>query len=119
MRFKKGGRFIWVTKGASNLDELAAKTKRTILRRKKEDVLDLPEKLITQVYLELENVDGYKSVWEDYLEKRRVEGKKGNPARDLVEMTLLRTFIAMETVYTNRESHVALELNKKLLYFVI
>ena len=61
MRFKKGGRFIWVTKGASNLDELAAKTRRTILRRKKEDVLDLPEKLITPVYLELENVDGYKS----------------------------------------------------------
>ena len=118
MRFKKGGRFIWVTKGASNLDELAAKTRRTILRRKKEDVLDLPEKLITPVYLELENVDGYKSVWEDYLEKRRVEGKKGNPARDLVEMTLLRTFIAMETVpYSIEKAEEALELNKKVIIF--
>ena len=58
------GGIIWVTKGASNLDELSAKTKRTILRRKKENVLDLPEKLITPVYLELENVDGYKNVWE-------------------------------------------------------
>jgi SWI/SNF-related matrix-associated actin-dependent regulator 1 of chromatin subfamily A len=118
MRFKKGGRYIWVTKGASNLDELASKTKRTILRRKKEDVLDLPEKLITPVYLELENVDGYKSVWEDYLEKRRVEGKKGNPARDLVEMTLLRTFIAMETVpYSIEKAEEALELNKKVIIF--
>ena len=118
MRFKKGGRYIWVTKGASNLDELAAKTRRTILRRKKEDVLDLPEKLITPVYLELENVDGYKSVWEDYLEKRRVEGKKGNPARDLVEMTLLRTFIAMETVpYSIEKAEEALELNKKVIIF--
>jgi hypothetical protein len=38
MRFKKGGKYVWVTKGASNLGELSTKTKRTILRRKKEDV---------------------------------------------------------------------------------
>ena len=118
MRFRKGGKYVWVTKGASNLDELASKTKRTILRRKKEDVLDLPEKLITPVYLELENVDGYKSVWEDYLSKRKLEGKKGNPARDLVEMTLLRTFIAMETVpYSIEKAEEALELNKKVIIF--
>lgn len=117
-RFRKGGKYVWVTKGASNLDELASKTKRTILRRKKEDVLDLPEKLITPVYLELENVDGYKSVWEDYLAKRKLEGKKGNPARDLVEMTLLRTFIAMETVpYSIEKAEEALELNKKVIIF--
>ena len=117
-RFRKGGKYVWVTKGASNLDELASKTKRTILRRKKENVLDLPEKLITPVYLELENVDGYKSVWEDYLAKRKLEGKKGNPARDLVEMTLLRTFIAMETVpYSIEKAEEALELNKKVIIF--
>jgi len=118
MRFRKNGKYVWVTKGASNLDELSSKTKRTILRRKKEDVLDLPEKLITPVYLELENVDGYKSVWEDYLVKRKLEGKKGNPARDLVEMTLLRTFIAMETVpYSIEKAEEALELNKKVIIF--
>lgn len=118
MRFRKGGKYVWVTKGASNLDELAAKTKRIILRRKKEDVLDLPEKLITPVYLELQNVGGYKSVWEDYLTKRKLEGKKGNPARDLVEMTLLRTFIAMETVpYSIEKAEEALELNKKVIIF--
>jgi len=98
IRFKKGGRYIWVTKGASNLEELSTKTKRSILRRKKEEVLDLPDKLITPVYLELQNVEGYKNVWEEYLSQRKIDGKKGNPARDLVEMTLLRTFIAMETV---------------------
>ena len=118
MRFKKGGRFVWVTTGASNLEELSTKTRRTILRRKKEDVLDLPEKLITPVYLELENVDGYKNVWEDYMEQRRLDGKKGNPAKDLVEMTLLRTFIAMETVpYTIEKTEEALELGKKTIIF--
>jgi hypothetical protein len=118
MRFKKGGRFIWVTNGASNLEELSTKTKRTILRRKKEHVLDLPEKLITPVYLELENVDGYKNVWNEYMEQRKLDGKKGNPAKDLVEMTLLRTFIAMETVpYTIEKTEEALELNKKTIIF--
>ena len=118
MRFKKGGKYVWVTKGASNLGELSTKTKRTILRRKKEDVLDLPEKLITPVYLELQNVDGYKSVWEDYMTKRKLEGKKGNPAKDIVEMTLLRSFIAMETVpYSIEKTEEALELNKKVIIF--
>lgn len=118
MRFKKGGKYVWVTKGASNLDELSTKTKRTILRRKKEEVLDLPEKLITPVYLELQNVDAYKSVWEDYMTKRKLEGKKGNPAKDIVEMTLLRSFIAMETVpYSIEKTEEALELNKKVIIF--
>ena len=118
MRFKKGGKFVWVTKGASNLDELSTKTKRTILRRKKDEVLDLPEKLITPVYLELQNVGGYENVWNDYLNKRKLDGKKGNPAKDLVETTLLRTFIAMETVpYTIEKTEEALELNKKVIIF--
>jgi SWI/SNF-related matrix-associated actin-dependent regulator 1 of chromatin subfamily A len=117
-RFRKGGKYVWVTKGASNLEELASKTKRIILRRKKEDVLDLPPKLITPVYLELQNEQGYKSVWEDYLTKRKLEGKKGNPAKDLVEMTLLRTFIAMETVpYSIEKAEEALELDKKVIIF--
>lgn len=117
-RFKKGGKFVWVTTGASNLDELSTKTRKTILRRKKEDVLDLPEKLITPVYLELQNVGGYNNVWNEYLNKRKLEGKKGNPAKDLVETTLLRTFIAMETVpYTIEKTEEALELNKKVIIF--
>jgi SWI/SNF-related matrix-associated actin-dependent regulator 1 of chromatin subfamily A len=118
MRFRKGNKFIWVTTGASNLEELGSKTRRTILRRKKEDVLDLPEKLITPVYLELKNVDGYKNVWNEYMEQRKIDGKKGNPEKDLVEMTLLRTFIAMETVhYTIEKTEEALELNKKTIIF--
>jgi SWI/SNF-related matrix-associated actin-dependent regulator 1 of chromatin subfamily A len=117
-RFKKGGRYIWVTKGASNLDELRDKTKRIILRRKKEDVLDLPDKLITPVYLELQNVEGYERVWDEYMAQRKRDGKKGNPSRDLVEMTLLRKFIAMETVpYTIEKTEEALELDKKVIIF--
>jgi len=117
-RFKKGGRYIWVTDGASNLDELAVKTRRTILRRKKEDVLDLPDKLITPIYLELENTDGYEAVWDEYLEKRKKEGRKGNPQKELVEMTLLRTFIAMETVpHSIAKAEEAIEAGRKVIIF--
>ncbi len=118
IRFKKGGRYIWVTTGASNIEELASKTKKTILRRKKENVLDLPDKLTTPIYLELQNTDGYKNVWNEYLSKRKLEGKKGNPFKELVEMTLLRTFIAMETVpYSIEKAEEALELGKKSIIF--
>ena len=118
IRFKKGGRYIWVTTGASNLEELSSKTKHTVLRRKKEEVLDLPDKLITPIYLELQNIDAYKNVWAEYLAQRKIDGKKGNPTRDLVEMTLLRTFIAMETVpYTIEKTEEALELAKKTIIF--
>jgi SWI/SNF-related matrix-associated actin-dependent regulator 1 of chromatin subfamily A len=117
-RFKKGRRFIWVTDGASNLDELSKKTKSHILRRKKEEVLDLPDKLVTPVWLELENVGGYERVWEDYLEKRRRDGKKGNPFKELVEMTLLRTFVAMETVpHSIAKAEEAIESGKKVIIF--
>ena len=118
IRFKKGGRYIWVTTGASNLEELNNKTKRTILRRKKDDVLDLPDKLTTPIYLELQNKEGYKNVWNEYLAKRKLEGKKGNPFKELVEMTLLRTFIAMETVpYSIEKAEEAVELGKKAIIF--
>ena len=53
MRFKKGGKYVWVTKGASNLDELRERTKAYVLRRMKTDILDLPEKIITPIYLRL------------------------------------------------------------------
>jgi len=80
--------------------------------------LDLPDKLVTPVWLELENVGGYERVWEDYLDKRRRDGKKGNPFKELVEMTLLRTFIAMETVpHSITKAEEAIESGKKVIIF--
>ena len=45
-QFRVGKRKIWNVNGASNLDELRERTSKNILRRLKEDVLDLPEKII-------------------------------------------------------------------------
>jgi SWI/SNF-related matrix-associated actin-dependent regulator 1 of chromatin subfamily A len=66
-------RKIWITDGASNLDELAAKTRNTIIRRLKKDVLDMPDKVITPVYHELSNKsrDEYTMLWDNYLLERK------------------------------------------------
>jgi len=52
-QFRVGNRKVWNTSGASNLDELRERTKNIVLRRMKTDILDLPEKIITPVFLEL------------------------------------------------------------------
>ena len=54
-QFKAGPRKVWNVKGASNLEELRERTSRQVLRRLKQDVLDLPDKIITPVYLRLKS----------------------------------------------------------------
>lgn len=113
-------RQIWLTDGASNLDELAAKTKNLILRRLKEEVLDMPDKVVTPVYHELTSKQRgeYDRLWDEYLEKRRQEKKRGSIQRDLVELILLRKFIAMEAIPETIEiAENALEMGKKVIIF--
>lgn len=111
---------IWITDGASNLDELASKTKNIILRRLKNDVLDMPEKVIIPMYHELSDKgwSEYDKLWDDYLEKRKEEKKRGPIQRDLVELILLRKFIAMEAIPKTIEIvENALEMDKKVIIF--
>jgi SWI/SNF-related matrix-associated actin-dependent regulator 1 of chromatin subfamily A len=64
-QFSVGKRKIWNVTGASNLDELRERTQTHILRRLKEDVLDLPDKIITPVYLRLKSKD-YEELMGEY-----------------------------------------------------
>jgi SWI/SNF-related matrix-associated actin-dependent regulator 1 of chromatin subfamily A len=111
---------ILLTDGASNLDELAAKTKNLILRRLKTDVLDMPDKVIIPVYHELTDKSWreYELLWDEYLEKRKLEKKRGVVERNLVELILLRKFIAMEAIPETIEiAETALEMDKKVVIF--
>lgn len=112
---------IWLTDGASNLDELASKTKNVILRRLKTEVLDMPDKVITPMYhrLDTKELREYEQLWEDYLEKRTLEGKKnGNLQKDLVELILLRQFIAKIAIpYTIEMAENAIEMGRKVIIF--
>ena len=54
-QFTVGNRKVWNVNGASNLEELRDRTKTHVLRRLKEDILDLPDKILTPVYLRLKS----------------------------------------------------------------
>jgi SWI/SNF-related matrix-associated actin-dependent regulator 1 of chromatin subfamily A len=114
-------RQIWVTNGASNLEELSVKIKNVILRRLKSEVLELPDKIITPIYHRLTNKDltKYNELWEKYLEKRILEGKKnGNLQKDLVELIILRQFIANQAIqYTIELVENALDMGRKVIIF--
>lgn len=111
---------IWLTDGASNLDELSSKTRNIILRRLKKDVLDMPDKVISPVYHELTDKqrDEYDRLWDEYLIKRKAEKKRGPIQKDLVELILLRKFIAMEAINETIDlAENALEMDKKVIIF--
>ena len=112
---------IWITDGASNLSELGIRTKNTLLRRLKTEVLDMPDKTITTLYHDLSKRgwNDYENLWEEYLEKRAEAGKRGgNLNKDLVELGLLRKFIAMEAIPKTVELvNDAIEQNQKVVIF--
>lgn len=91
---------VWLTNGASNLEELAMKSKNSFIRRLKTDISDMPEKTIVPIYHKFNKrqLRDYENIWEDYLEERRLLKKKGIPPKDMVELGLLRKFVAMETI---------------------
>lgn len=111
---------IWLIDGASNLEELASKTRNIILRRLKENVLDMPDKIITPVYHELSDKsrDEYNALWDEYLVKRKLEKKRGVVERDLVELILLRKFISMQSIpMTIEMAKNAIEMGDKVIIF--
>lgn len=111
---------IWLTDGASNLEELAQKTRNIILRRKKEDALDMPDKTRIPMFHELD-VDGwaeYNNLWNLYLEERRLEGKAINLQRGLTETILLRRFIAKNSIpHTIDLATSAIDQGQKVIIF--
>lgn len=112
---------IWITDGASNLAELGIRTKNTLLRRLKTEVLDMPDKTITTLYHDLSKRgwNEYENLWEEYLENRAEQGKrKINLNKDLVELGLLRKFIAMEAIPKSIElAEEAIEQGQKVVIF--
>lgn len=112
---------IWLTDGASNLDELSVKTRNIILRRLKTEVLDMPEKIVTPSYhrLSAKDMENYHQLWDEYLEKRLAAGKRnGNLQKEVGELVLLRKFIALQAIpHTIEMVENAIELGQKVIVF--
>ncbi len=109
---------IWLTDGASNLEELHERTKDLILRRKKDDHLDLPPKIVAPYYMEIDDMVGYNKAFEEYLEWAKSEGKKLGAGRHMVELIVLRKFLALEkTKQSIALAEQSIENGKKVIIF--
>lgn len=112
---------IWITDGASNLEELANKTKNILLRRLKTDAIDMPDKIVTPMYHQLDKNGWrmYDKLWDEYVELKKKQGKRTNESqKDLVELILLRQFIANEAIpYTIEMVENAIEMGRKVIVF--
>lgn len=117
-QFNVGGRKVWNIMGASNLEELRDRTASTILRRLKEDVLDLPDKIITPVYLRLKS-NLYEEVMGDYYnwyEKNPEESK--SLTVQFTKLTKIRQIIADEKISQTIElAENIIEQGKKVIIF--
>lgn len=117
-QFKVGPRKIWNVQGASNLEELRDRTASLTLRRLKENVLDLPDKIITPVYLRLKS-KVYEEVMGDYYnwyEKNPEESK--SLTVQFTKLTKVRQIIADEKISQTIEiAENIIEQDKKVIIF--
>ena len=117
-QFMAGRRKVWNVTGASNLEELRDRTSKQILRRLKEDVLDLPDKIISPVYLRLKSKE-YEELMGEYYDW--FDNKKDESSSLTVQFSKLmkvRKVIANEkTKQTIEFVENIIEQGKKVIIF--
>jgi SWI/SNF-related matrix-associated actin-dependent regulator 1 of chromatin subfamily A len=117
-QFNVGGRKVWNVTGSSNLEELRDRTVGLVLRRLKENVLDLPEKIITPVYLRLKS-KAYEEVmgeYYDWYDKNPEESK--SLTVQFTKLTKVRQIIADEKINETIElAENIIEQDKKVIIF--
>ena len=117
-QFRVGPRKVWNVMGASNLEELRDRTASLLLRRLKQDVLDLPDKIITPVYLRLKSKE-YEELMGEYYnwyEKNPEESK--SLTVQFTKLTKVRQIIADEKINQTIElAENILEQGKKVIIF--
>ena len=112
----RGYRKVWLTFGATNLEELRDKTNDKVLRRLKEDVLELPDKIITPIYMELKS-KSYEDEMGEYLDWRRQNRNRGLSIQ-LSKLMQVRQIIALEKVKeTIQLIDQCLQQDKKVIVF--
>ena len=117
-QFRAGNRKVWNVTGASNLEELRDRTSKQILRRLKEDVLDLPDKIITPVYLRI-NSKEYKDLMGEYYEWLKNKKEESTSlAIQFSKLMKVRKVIANEKVKeTIKFAENIIDQDKKVIIF--
>ena len=117
-QFKVGNRKVWKVTGASNLEELRDRTSRQVLRRLKTDVLDLPEKIITPVYLRLKSKEYEELMGEYYDWYDKNPDESSSLTVQFTKLTKVRQVIAKEKIKSTIELiDNILEQDKKVIVF--
>jgi SNF2 family DNA or RNA helicase len=117
-QFNAGKRKVWNVSGASNLEELRDRTSKQILRRLKEDVLDLPEKIITPVYLRLQSKEYENLMGEYYDWYDKNPDESSSLTVQFSKLMKVRKVIANEKVNQTIEfTENILEQGKKVIIF--
>jgi SWI/SNF-related matrix-associated actin-dependent regulator 1 of chromatin subfamily A len=117
-QFNAGKRKVWNVTGASNLEELKDRTSKQILRRLKEDVLDLPDKIISPVYLRLKSKEYEELMGEYYDWFDKNPGESSSLTVQFSKLMKVRKVIANEKAKQTIEfAENILEQGKKVIIF--
>ena len=116
-QFKVNGRRVWKTTGAAHLDELREYTKHIVLRRLKVDILDLPPKIVTPIFLELHSTF-YDEELESFMRITKENKEKESITITLNRLMKVRQLIAIEKIpYTCEIIDKFVDQGKKVIVF--
>jgi SWI/SNF-related matrix-associated actin-dependent regulator 1 of chromatin subfamily A len=116
-QFSVGKKKIWNVQGASNLEELRDRSKPQVLRRLKEDILDLPDKIITPIYLKLKSRD-YEELMGEYYRWYDQGAESGSLTVQFSKLMKVRQVIAEEKIKNTCEiAENIIEQGKKVIIF--
>ena len=116
-QFNVGNRKVWNVNGSSNLIELRDRTKTHVLRRLKQDILDLPEKIITPVYLRLKSKE-YEALMGEYYDWMEDDSEKKSLTVQFSKLMKVRQVIAENKIKETCElAENIIEQGKKVIIF--
>lgn len=111
----------WVCSGSSNLDELREFSSDVILRRTKNDSIDLPQKTIKPVYLPLEfstSYNTYIAEYEAWIDEMEAIGEKPTITDHLTKLIKVRQLLSYDKIqHTIEMADEIIENGQKVIIF--
>ena len=97
---KKSVRMLTIPNGESNLEELKDRTAHIYLRRVKEDLLDLPNKTVHELFydLDMEQIMEYNRLWEEYEAAQLEADPTKDLNKELLEGAIYRKYLSNQMV---------------------
>ena len=99
-KIKRYCRMMTIAQDATNLDELKDRISHIYLRRVKDDMSNLPDKIIHEVHYQLTSVqeNEYNRLWAEYENVKREENPDVELNKELIEGGIYRRYLAFEMV---------------------